>query len=380
MKLLFITAILLLIISCDTKQDVVNFERISMDEAVNKASQENKLVLADFFSTTCIPCQKLLKDVFSDSKMSAFINTHFISIKITSEWQDYQQLRAQYQVQGLPTVIFFNADGKELDRSCGYDGNKETYFQTIRDYVRGINTLNYLQAEYEKDSLNVFHNFNLAMKHINRWEFGESVPYLKNVLRLDPDDTNGYQEQSRLNIAIDDVRQRESVVPLLSFVSHAKNLEFLGIAYGHILSHYENAHDTIKYLTTCDEALRKFPQKDIAYWRLLNYYDAQKDTLNYMELLERAVKYMPNDAGYLNRYAWAIYETRQKERYPYAIQMVEKALKLEPESAHIWDTLGWLYHESGMQEQAIEAMKQAIAIDPQSEYYQKNLSKFRTQD
>jgi tetratricopeptide (TPR) repeat protein len=377
MKLLYITFFFILFSSCKKEQIKVNFVNVSLDEAFSKAKTENKLLLVDFFSTTCNPCWKLLKDVFVDPGMSTYINSHFICIKITSEWEDYNTIRKKYNVQGLPTVIFFNDNGEELDRNCGYDGNKESYFKTIQDYFQGENTLTFLKAEYKKDSLSVTNNFNLAMKYINRWEFGHSVPYFKNVLRLDPDDTNGYQEQSRLNIAVDDARQRESVAPLLSFVSHANNLEFLGIAYGHILSYYENTHDTVNYLTTCDEALKKFPQKDIAYWRLLNYYDAHKDTVKYVELLERAVTYMPNDAGYLNRYAWAIYEIRRKDKYPYAIQLAEKALKLEPESAFIWDTLGWLYFTTGIKDQAIEAMKQAIAIDPQRAYYRNNLKKFR---
>jgi tetratricopeptide (TPR) repeat protein len=379
MKLQMAVILLLLVFGCEDEQKGSKFVQLPPEEAFYKARQDSKLVLIDFFSKTCNPCRALLKDVFNNSRMSVFINAHFISVKITSEWEDYQQIRDKYNVTGLPTVIFFDTDGTEIDRNCGYDGRKEDYFQTIQNYVQGKNTLKNLLDAYHKDSLNVSINYELGMKHVNRWEFPQSVPYFDKVLRLDPDDESGYGEQSRLNIAIDDARRQETSSPLVSFVSEAKNIEFLGIAYDHILSRYESAGNSVQYLTACEEVMNKFPHKDIAYWRLLNFYHAKKDTVQYLKILERAVTYMPNDAGYLNRYAWVIYETRQKEKYPYAIQMAEKALKMNPDAAYIWDTLGWLYFAAGIRDNAIDAMKKAITLDPQKKDYRKNLKIFETE-
>ena len=59
--------------------------------------------------------------------------------------------------------------------------------------------------------------------------------------------------------------------------------------------------------------------------------------------------------------------------------MAEKALKMNPDAAYIWDTLGWLYFAAGIRDNAIDAMKKAITLDPQKKDYRKNLKIFETE-
>jgi len=46
------------------------------------------------------------------------------------------------------------------------------------------------------------------------------------------------------------------------------------------------------------------------------------------------------------------------------------------QAAHIWDTLGWLYHENGELDKTIEAMKKAGSFDPDQKPYKEALEKF----
>ncbi len=65
MKNLLFIPILVSIISCSGKQEV-DFLSIGLEEAFDVAKQENKLLMVDFFSKTCMPCVRLVNTVFKD--------------------------------------------------------------------------------------------------------------------------------------------------------------------------------------------------------------------------------------------------------------------------------------------------------------------------
>ena len=327
-----------------------------------------------------LPVKKLLRDVFKDSVMSKFINQTYISLKTTSdEYNDYNNIKKKYNVRGLPTVIFFDRNGNEIDRNCGYDGEKDKYFQTIQDYAANKNTLQKLIDNYKADSLNVENNFKLAMKYLNRWEMEKGDQYFRNVLQLDPENHYGFKEQSSLNIAIMKYQKGQNISSLQSFMKSNPESKFLWILYGYLLDHYQNIKDTTNFLKTSERAIEQFPEKDVAYWRLLNYYNTRDDTSKILKTFQIVVTNLPEDPGYLNWYAWTIYEYRLKHLYNKAIKMARRAVDLESESDEIWDTLGWLYYESGDTDKAIKAMETAAKLSPEIKSYQENLDKFKSQ-
>ena len=57
--------------------------------------------------------------------------------------------------------------------------------------------------------------------------------------------------------------------------------------------------------------------------------------------------------------------------------MAENAVEIEPHAAGIWDTLGWLYYEKGELDKAIIAMQKTVTLDPESDYFKKNLDKLK---
>ena|GEM_PF-499835 len=375
-KIFYFAFLAFFLLSCSKNNGVI-FQKISLEEALKKAQQEDKLILIDFFSTTCIPCIKLSRTVFRDPVMSGFINKHFISLKITDELSDYKDLKKKYNAWGLPTVLFLEGSGHEVDRNCGYDGDKDKYFKTITDYAANKNTLSSLIEAYKSDPLDVENNYRLAMKYVNRWEYEQDGRYFENVLKLDLTDQHGHREECLLNIAINEFRDKKDIGPIRSFIQAGTNPELLSVAYDYLLGYLESAADTAQYIAACEKAIERIPKKDVAYWRLLNYYNAKKDQVMLFKTLDRTVANLPEDTRYLNQYAWAIYENHVKDQYPKAIQMAQKALELEPRADQIWDTLAWIYYETGDKDKAIKAMEKAARLNPKEKRYQENLRKFR---
>ena len=83
-----------------------------------------KPVLIDFFDTWCGPCQALAP-ILKQVKESLGDRITILKIDVDKN----QQMAAQYQVRGVPTMILFQA-GKQLWRQSGVV-SKEEIIKTI---------------------------------------------------------------------------------------------------------------------------------------------------------------------------------------------------------------------------------------------------------
>lgn len=79
----------------------------------NNIIQSDKPVLIDFFATWCGPCQTLAP-ILKQVKDNLGDRISIIKIDVDKN----QQIAAQYQVRGVPTMILFQ-NGKQLWRQSG---------------------------------------------------------------------------------------------------------------------------------------------------------------------------------------------------------------------------------------------------------------------
>jgi thioredoxin 1 len=84
------------------------------DKELQNALQSGQPVLVDFGSNKCIPCRQLrpiLKDVAQEFSGKA----HVLIIDVFQ----YQGLARQHRIHLIPTLVFFDAQGKETFRRSG---------------------------------------------------------------------------------------------------------------------------------------------------------------------------------------------------------------------------------------------------------------------
>lgn len=98
----------------------VHFKDLTFEAAKKQALKEKKKVMIDFYTDWCGWCKVLDRKTYSDEAVGKTADANFISIKIDAEKGEGVALAKQYQISGYPTILFFTADGKEIDRVVGY--------------------------------------------------------------------------------------------------------------------------------------------------------------------------------------------------------------------------------------------------------------------
>lgn len=84
-----------------------------MNSNFDQLIQSEKPILVDFFATWCGPC-KMLSPILKEVKEQLGEQISIIKIDVDKN----QQVAAQYQVRGVPTMILFQ-NGKQLWRQSG---------------------------------------------------------------------------------------------------------------------------------------------------------------------------------------------------------------------------------------------------------------------
>lgn len=102
----------------------IKFSQLAYKQVLAKAKASHKQVFVDAFATWCAPCKELRKTTFKDAKAAAYFNRHFINFSVDVEKGDGVELAKTWQVEGLPTLLIVDENGKVLANHTGYvDGN-----------------------------------------------------------------------------------------------------------------------------------------------------------------------------------------------------------------------------------------------------------------
>ena len=96
------------------------------EEALSKAKREKKLIFLSIGYSSCYWCHVMERESFLDAEIAAFLNQHFVAVKVDREerpdldevymrsLQIYSQLAGSPQGGGWPLTMFLSPDGKPL--------------------------------------------------------------------------------------------------------------------------------------------------------------------------------------------------------------------------------------------------------------------------
>ena len=80
-----------------------------------EAKAAGKPMLVDFYADWCVACKVLEEETLNQPEVLAALSNHvLIKADITEINDDSQRIMEQYQILGLPCLIFFDANGNEI--------------------------------------------------------------------------------------------------------------------------------------------------------------------------------------------------------------------------------------------------------------------------
>ena len=96
----------------------IEFKKVKSEAELQQALSENNksLVMLDLYADWCVACKEFEKETFSDpSVQKAFGDMLLLQVDMTKNSEENRALMTKYKVLGLPTILFFNRDGKEIE-------------------------------------------------------------------------------------------------------------------------------------------------------------------------------------------------------------------------------------------------------------------------
>jgi len=134
--------------SCNNGQtassDGLDWEN-NLEQAITQAKKENKAVLVNFTgSDWCIWCKRLSTEVFQQKEFKDYANKSLVLVMLdfprdnqqTPETKNYNNgLAMKYGIQGFPTILIFNNQGKLVAQTGYQPGGAEKYIEHIKSYL-----------------------------------------------------------------------------------------------------------------------------------------------------------------------------------------------------------------------------------------------------
>jgi thioredoxin-related protein len=115
----------------------VKFQDFSVEKALEKGKQENKMVLVYFSSNQCPGCKIMESQVFTSPVLADLLSTNFVTIRSSASSNEGRMEQYLYQVRVYPSLIYFDPSKGEVMR---LEGKKSLNFvlQASNDALTGI--------------------------------------------------------------------------------------------------------------------------------------------------------------------------------------------------------------------------------------------------
>jgi len=278
---------------------------------------------------------------FKNQDLIELSKKNFINLKIDGESDYGRPLFEKFHGTGYPLIIFLDSDGNELDRFYGYLPAYE-FIIKMNNVLDEKGTFTYYLDEYNKNNHSAEILSSLADKYNDKGDVNNALALYIELLRSS-------------NISKKDFNKAKYHVASLSI----KNDELkLMLEY---LNNYKNSDYFEK-----------------AIYDLINYYKANQMEEDEINIYTKYLDKLSDDYNFLNSYAWRM--TELNKNLDNALIKINDALNLIdntiPQYPNILDTKAEVLWKLEKTEEAIQVIKEAINLDPTSEYYKSQKEKF----
>lgn len=141
----------------------IRFEKTKWQQVLEKAKKEKKIIFLDCYTSWCGPCKWMEKNVYNNDTVADFYNSSFICMKIDMEKDEGFDLAKKYNITSYPTMLYLNAAGEVLHRTCGSAKAKD-FIENGRNALDPQTQLVTFRNQFNRDatdSKNAFQYFEL---------------------------------------------------------------------------------------------------------------------------------------------------------------------------------------------------------------------------
>jgi thioredoxin-related protein len=317
----------------NSKADVV-FSDGSFSEIMDKAKQENKIIMIDFVTDWCKWCVETDRKVYTNADVYDFANANQINWKIDAEKGEGPDLAKRYGVKGYPTIVFTQPDGTEIDRIYGYLP-AEQFLIRMKEYHAGTNTYGALKKAVEDNPDDPAANYNFADKIVSNGLEGDAKIFLSKTISVDPDNTAGFTDDAKFLLAY--LNEDESA--LSAALREYPNSNKAKDAYMNLASFYAGKPDYKMAEDMYKEAFRNFGENDFdlrqGYGGLLmgEAYSVMKDEKSTaaqregaIAVLQKCLPYVQGTVNEASTYFMMSDLYLQSKDYQKAEQCIDKSI------------------------------------------------------
>jgi thiol:disulfide interchange protein DsbD len=118
-------------------QEFLKISRIEeFNQALAKANGQGQTVMIDLYADWCVACKEFEKYTFPDSRVvAALSDSVLMQIDLTDNTDNTIAFQEHFSVLGLPTILFFDTQGQEIDTA------RVTGFMRAEPFAEHVNRL-----------------------------------------------------------------------------------------------------------------------------------------------------------------------------------------------------------------------------------------------
>lgn len=361
------------------------------EQVLAQAQKEKKFIFVDVYTTWCVPCKVMSKEIFPREDVGAFMNKNFISIKIQMDtskadppaikkwYADAAKIKSLYQVRNYPTLLYFDPDGKQVHRTVGQSTaedfiknsgdalNPATQYLTMQqkfkneessgpDFLKMLTTAAWKASEREKSR--VFAARYLALTDDQQLLNEENIRFV--TIHTERATDPGFQFFLRNMDKIDSIVGKGTALSTINWYM-SKDVEEL-------ISSNPNRPDWTKIYKEIKSRFPKYAD-ELIIKRKIKFYTDKRDWANVDRnvslLLPRYGEMLsPNE---LNGYAYSVFLGCNEVKYlKKALKWTDVMMSTEKNQSILFTHSSLLY-KLGRTKEAIGLMKQSISMSAEVE-------------
>jgi tetratricopeptide (TPR) repeat protein len=300
------------------------------------------------------------------------------------------ELTERFSIEGYPTFVVVNAEGETIDRWAGYETPDE-FIATLAQSTADPTTIAEKRARYGEQAT-LRDAVALGAYHGSLAEFRESARYYEDALRLS-DSAGAYLYDLFEIHAWGHEEEEFGTEELVAIADRTLDSDEITVGQrvevARAMSRAARTDETLSvavYIEAGLEASEDAEEPDLLdLRRALLIEHALRVTGDKPRALELKRESLPedwnDDPNQLNGFAWWCFENEMNLEE--AEMLARRGVELTDDThqqAQILDTVAEIVFLRGDRDEAVALIEQAAELDPESDYYREQLTRFSGDD